>query len=131
MNGTGTTITFGTSSYAAVLLDVKINDISVKEIDISNMGSTDYEEMEFGLLKALPSLDLEVIFDPDDIPVLGVSETVTLTFPVPSGGSTGATYAGTAAVTAFEVGIPLEDKITANITVKFDGQTAPVWAVST
>ena len=131
MIGTGATVTFGTTSYPADPISISISGEKVPIVDVSTLGSTTFKEHEFGDLKETPELEMEVLFDPDEPPPVGTTETVTVTFPVPSGGSTGATYAGTGAIIGFDIEIPLEDKIVATVVVKFDGGTGPTFTDST
>ena len=75
-------------------------------------------------------LVVEVNLDPDADPfdvMGGAAETVTLTFPNPA--TSGATWAASGFATAFEAGVPLEDKMTGRLTIKFTGDITTVNAV--
>src|SRR5690606_32763226 len=116
--GTGTTITFGTSSYAAEITGVTINGEEVPVIDISHMGTTGTRAKMLGDLKENVTLDVQVNFDPDEPPPIGSSETITVTFPIPSGSTNGATRAGTGAIVSHSEEVPLEDKMTGTYRVQ-------------
>ncbi len=124
--GTATTITFGTSAFTAELLGLSGNDISREDIDITHMGSTIYREFMPSNLVDGGSVDMEILWDPDDQPpVEAVAETITITFP--SALANGATLVFTGYVSSWSWGSPLEDKMTANFTMKVDGKTDPAW----
>ncbi len=127
--GTGTTITFGTSAFTAELLSLSGNDISREDIDVTHMGSTIYREFIPSALIDGGSVDMEILWDPDDQPPIeGVAETITIEFPSPL--TTGAKLVFTGYVNSWSWGGPLEDKMTANFTMKIDGLTDPVWSVA-
>lgn len=131
--GTGTTIVFGTSSFTAELLSVNGNDVTREDIDATHMGSTGYREFNPARLVDGGSIEMEFGFDPDDQPpVTGVAETITITFPLPSGGATAATFVFTGYINAWSWGAPLEENMTGTATIKVDGKgTAPAWTAST
>ena len=128
--GTGTTITFGTSAFTANILSVDQDDFELKVIDASHMGSVDTVTKIFGKLVDYKEFTAEFQFDPDDQPPLdGVVETITITFPVPSGGSTGAKIAASGAITKWKFGSLLEELMTGTFTVTWT--TKPGWTAST
>lgn len=130
--GTATTIAFATSSFSAEVKSINGSDISREDIDVTHMGTTNYKEFQPGDLADGGSIEMEIHFDPDEQPpILGVSESITITFPTPSGGGGGATLIFTGYVNAWSWEAPLEEVMTAELTIKVDGKTAPVWAVST
>jgi hypothetical protein len=129
--GTGTTIAFGTSAFVAHLLSVNGSDITRPVIDSTHMETTGERTKIFGDLFDAGSVECEIAFDPDLQPPIGAAvETITITFPVPTGMATGATLIGTGACTAWSWTDPLEDKMTATLTVTWDGETGPEWTVS-
>ena len=129
--GTGTTIVFGTSAFEAHLLSVNGTDITRAVVDSTHMGTTGERTKIFGDLFDPGSVECEIALDPDAQPPIGAAvETITITFPIPTGMATGANIAGTGACTAWSWGDPLEDKMTATMTVTWDGETGPTWTVS-
>ncbi|MCP5017109.1 MAG: hypothetical protein GY938_17835 [Ketobacter sp.] len=130
--GTGTTIAFATSTFTAEVMNINGSDISREDIETSHMGTTGYKTYIPSKLVDGGTVDLEIAFDPDDQPpVSGASEVITVTFPTPSGGSSGAKVVFTGYVNTWTWTDPLEEKMTASLTVKVDGQTAPAWTAST
>lgn len=130
--GTGTTITFGTSSFTAEVLNVNGVDVSRQPIDVTHMGSTGFREFIPTRLVDPGGAQVEILFDPNSQPPINQpAETITVTFPVPSGDSSGATLQFSGFVTDWDWGDPLEDKITANLTLKADGKAVkPTWTAS-
>ena len=131
--GTGTIIAFGTSGFAAEVLSLNGNDITRPDVDVTHMGSTTYMEYQPGDLADGGSIEMEIGFDPDSQPpVTSAAETITITFPLPSGGATSATFVFTGYVSTWSWTAPLEEVMTASITIKVDGKgTPPAWTAST
>lgn len=115
--GTGTTIAFGTSTYATQLLSVSYGGLEVPLVDTTYMGTTGYRTKIFGDLKEGGELTCSILYGPNEPITPGVKETVTLTFPIPVGGTAGATmvFSGGIRTGGFEV--PLEDRMTGTFTV--------------
>lgn len=118
--GTGTTITFGTSSsFTPKIRSIKINGEEVAVIDTTHLGTTGSRTAMLGDLKGLVTLEVEHDYNPSLTYPTGVSETITVTMPIPAGGTTGATLYGTGSLTNHNADIPLEDKMTASFTISF------------
>lgn len=118
--GTGTTITHGTSSYSVEIQSIALNEITRAVVDTSHMGTAGARTKTVGDLYDPGSLTVSAHLNPNEpAPYSGASETVTVTFPIPAGGLTGATLAGTAAVTSFSASVPLEDKMVCTYTITF------------
>ena len=130
--GTGTTIAFGTSSFSADVMSLNGSDITREDIEVTHMGSTVYREFQPSDLADGGSIEMEIGFDPNSQPpILGVAETITITFPIPSGGASGATFIFTGYVSTWSWTSPKEEAMTASITIKVDGKgTDPAWAAS-
>ena len=127
--GTGSTIVFGTSAWAAKVTKISIDGIELAELDITNLsnpaagaGEIGGRTFMLGDLADPGSITIEGHFNPDLIPpIRGVAETVTLTFPVSAGAPTAATYVFSGATKSFQVGVPLEELMTFTMTVKVLG----------
>lgn len=121
--GTGTTVTFGTSGFTAQILEVGWGGIERESVESTHMGTTDAKSFIPGTLYDPGELELEIAFDGDDAPPIGGAvETITVEFAKKSSGSTnGAQWAASGFVTEFEATAPLEDKMTATMTVKLTG----------
>jgi len=119
--GTGITIAFGTSSFTAEILDVNPVDASRGSVNVSHQGTTTAHVFTPTDLIDWGDLSFTMQFDADDEPPLDqAAETITITFPVKSL-ATGATIAGTGFMTGFSVTAALEDKMTAEATIKWSG----------
>lgn len=126
--GTGTTIAFGTSGFTAEIMSVNGNDISREDIETTHMGTTNYKTFIPGDLVDGGTLEVEFSLDPDDQPpVTAAAETITVTFPVPSGLSSGATYVFSGYVNSWSFTDAKEELMTGSMTIKVDGNTEPVW----
>lgn len=131
--GNSATITFGTSGFTANFHSVEVGEETRPVIDTSHLGTTNYETSMPGDLRTTPEITATFEFDPNtQPPISAAAEVITLTFPVPSGSSSGATLAGTGFVTSFG-GPTLENNqlMTATLTVHFDGITEPAWSDAT
>jgi hypothetical protein len=93
--GHGATVTFGTSSWTGNIIDVTPPVHSRPEIEANHLTLATFEKTLAGDLVKLEPSPITFEFDPDtEPPYSAVDELITITFPVPSGGSTGATFAG-------------------------------------
>ena len=119
---TGATVVFGTSSFTAELLSIGLPSISRGSVDTTNLATTAARTYRPVDLIDWGELELEMNFDADaEPPMDGAAETITITFPIPSGGTSGATIAGSGFFTAFSVTAQLEEKMTATATIKWTG----------
>lgn len=129
--GTATTIAFGTSSFTAEVISINGSDITREDIDVTHLGSTSYMEFQPAKLADGGTIEMEIHFDPDaQPPILGAAETITITFPLPAGQATPADLEFTGYVNSWGFEVPLEEVMSAEITIKVDGKTAPVWTAS-
>lgn len=120
--GTGTTLTFGTTSYTAAIEGIEIDGFARAVIDVAHMGTAGARDKIVGDLYEPPVLTVTAQFNPNDpAPYSAAAETVTVTFPIPSGLTNGATMAGSAAVTQVGISVPLEDKMMSTFQVQYLG----------
>ena len=130
--GTGTTIGFGTSSWTSELLSIDWSGISREAIETSQMATAAAGANKFGNRTYVPGqlsdpgeLTCEFHLDPDkEPPIDQPAETITVTFPLVSGDSTAANWACSGFATGFSASIPLEDKMTATMTIKLTGNVS-------
>lgn len=122
---TGTTIAFATSSFTAEILDISISGISRNSHDMGHHGTTGGRPFKPDKTYDPGEITIEILYDPDDQPpITGSPEQVTITTPVPSGSSNGATHVVSAFVTNFDIGLPFEDRMIGSITLKASGSYA-------
>jgi hypothetical protein len=114
--GTGTTITWGTSSFAAELLDLNWTGISRGAIPTSHMGTSGYHTKIPTDLIDGGEVEVDYHFDPTAAnlqpPIAAAPETITIT---PAGGND--TFAFTGFVTAVSRVMPFEDKMVGSFTI--------------
>ena len=127
--GTGTTITFGTSNFSSELTGLGWSGIARESVDTSHMGTSAAGATEIGQRTFIPGdlvdpgeISIELHFDPDQQPPIDqATETITISFPLVAGDATPADWACSGFMTDFELGVPLEDKMTATATLKITG----------
>ena len=128
--GTGTTIVFGTSGFTAEILSLGSGGVSRDSYDTTDMATTGSMTKSPKKLVDEGTIDIEFAFDPNlQPPISGPTETVTITFPVPAGGSTGATLIGSGFITDFSWSAELEERMTASATLTW--ADTPAWTAST
>lgn len=118
--GFGITVTFS-SSFVALLRAVRRRGMTREPIDTTHATTTN------GWMTFIPSdlkdpgeVEFDLLFKPDTTPpITGSAETITITFPVPSGLSNGATWANTGFLTSFECEAPYDGLMTATAVCKF------------
>lgn len=120
--GYGTTITFS-SGFCAQIKSVSWDGMERQELDTTHMTSTSgYMTFIPSDLKNVGELSVELLFNPSTSPpITSAAETVTVTFPIPSGGSTAATWACSGFAKSFSQVIPHDDLMTQTIVIKFSG----------
>lgn len=120
--GTGTSITFGTSGFTANLLTVNPVSASRPAIDTTHLGTTTARTFTPADLIDWGNLEITFQFDVDDEPPIGTAaETITITFPLSSGGSTAGDIEGTGFMTDFSSEVQLEELMTGSATIKWSG----------
>ena len=134
-------VTFGTSSLALGLLDIKGPDFARKWLDTTNMGTAAATSAGMGNMTGIPSVytdpgevELSVQHDqayPNVAAALAIGstlETITITAG-PKGSSTQAKIVGTGALVKYKADAPLNGKImTATATIRFSGIVTPTAA---
>lgn len=122
--GTGSTITFQ-SGLIAEILDVNWNGMARSSHETSHMGSANNAKTFVpGKLRDPGEIQVEINFDGDAnywLALIQAAETVTLTFPIPSGDVSGPSLAASGFLTNVDVSDPMEDVMTATLTIKLSG----------
>jgi hypothetical protein len=127
--GTGATITFGTSSWAASIVSMNHSGMDRPSIPTSHLGTTVWNTFVAGDLTDPGELEIEYQADTSSVastgtkypPIAKVAETVTVTLPT-TATSGNATFAGSGFVTSCSpFTIPLEELMVGSCTVKFAG----------
>lgn len=123
--GFGATVTFQ-SGFVAQARNITWGGLMRGSFDTShNAVTSGYRTFLPGDLKDPGTLTIEVLHDPDDnilAALAAAPETVTLTWPVPAGGTVAATWACSGFMTKYDpVNCPMDDVLTATIEIKFTG----------
>jgi hypothetical protein len=120
--GTGASVTFGTSGFTANYTELRLPGMSRPVIKTSHLGTTTADTFTPGDLVDFGEFEMDLQWDPDDFPPIDqVAETITLTFPLSSGGSTAAKFQFTGFAHNFSGAVPHEELMTGSLTVKISG----------
>ena len=115
----GTTITFSSSFFAAIILDVDWSGISRELFDITNTETSSARDRMVHEIYDAGELTVEMQFDPTVIaPITGAFETVTINW---GGLGTGNKWAAEGAMSGFSITASLDAVITASGTIGFKG----------
>lgn len=128
--GTGTTLGFSAWAETPIVLDVTPPGYSREKINTTHMGTRTATQKENGFPgfgSSLPSAlidpgnaEFEIAFQPENgIPPVGIKQDITITFP----DDTVWTFEGF--ITSYKPKVPLEDRMTASITLKATGKVTP------
>ena len=115
--GTGTTITFQ-SGFFAEIADINPGGAEIPVIDAAYMGQGTTKKKIFGRSQDIQSVVVDVNLNADkDLTALlnATTETITITMPIPAGGTVGAKWAFTGKAMKWSAKIPVEDKMQATI----------------
>lgn len=127
-SGHGVSITFS-SGFMAAITNVSHSGISRAALETTSSATTTYKTFIPADLIDYGSTQVDLEFNPNDTPpISGAAETITITFPVPSGSTNGATLAFSGFMTEFQFTVPAaqdEGIMTATATLKATG--APTW----
>lgn len=117
--GTGTTCTWLGGFTCKIIGSFKPFSQALGTIDANTMDTTDFMEKIFEDLIDLGEASFEIEYDPEaDPPALGEIDTMTIN---PKGLGAGSLIRGTGAFTAFDADIPVNGKMTANVTWTYNG----------
>jgi len=115
----------GTSDYDVEIIGSNFSGLEVPVVDTSHLGTTGTRTAIMGDLIAPGTLECEIHVDPDKLDLLhtaiGTAQTMTFTFKTVTGESSGATYAGSGAISSHNFSVPLEDKMVGNYTISWLG----------
>ena len=125
--GFGAEIGFGTSTVKSEVIGVlSMNWTGMTTADIQTSHLTTSGDAHTFIPADLcdgGTLEVEAIFDPDEdiTSLMGVSQTITLTYPLPAGKLSEATAAFTGYINGYDHAIPMEEMMTATISIKVAG----------
>lgn len=125
--GTGASISFGTSGFSAYITEISGPGLTRDPVETTHLGTTGGKTFRPGDLYDGGEVTLSVMHDPSITPPMTSNqqaETITITCPIPSGLTTGATWVFSGFMTNYNPTLPLEDKMTASVTIKVTGSLA-------
>lgn len=127
--GFGTTITFNSSLLTGQITGVGFSGMAREALDTTVMDSTN------GWMTFIPSdlrdageLSVDIKFNPHTklaaikTALTSAAESITVTFPVPTGGSSGATWVCSGFMTSFDCTDEMASIITGTVGIKFTGE---------
>lgn len=129
--GNSTTIAFATSGFTPSVVSFDGLEETLEGLIDSDLSTTNYETMVPADLIAVSPMTATIRWDNGDVPPLGTVELITITFPLESGESTGATLAGTGFISGRTGPNLVNNTIAeASISIQFDGKsTEPTYTV--
>ena len=120
--GTGTTITFGTSGFNAALISIDGPSRSREAVPTSHLSTSGYHTSMPADLVAGGEINCTFQHDPDKSPpITGAIETITITWPIPSGLSSGATWASSGYLTGYTPGAAVDELMEGSATIMLTG----------
>lgn len=121
--GHGATLAFATSGFTAQYRSLGGASTTREAIDTSHLGTTTGRTFSPGDISDNGEIEGTLLYDPDEQPPFNAAaETVTLTYPIPSGGLTGATEAFTGFITNWtKPTLSTDELMESSITIKISG----------
>ncbi len=120
----GASLTLATSGETFQILEGSKDASTVETFETTHTGTSGSYKTK-GMTDMIDggSYSFTVILDPDtdETNFLGVSQTCTVTYPVPTGLTNGATWAFTGGIVEYGQELPMDDKMTAEISVSVNG----------
>lgn len=122
--GSGATITFGTSAWTGSLISINGQDIARAVVETTALATTVAKTFMPGDLYDAGGWDIEFYLNPNEPPpITAAAETITVTFPIPAGGATGATAAASGFVSKWSPSVGgVDEVLKGKMTVKLSGQ---------
>ena len=120
--GTGTSINFGTSGFSAALISIDGPSRSRESVPTSHLGTSAYHTSIPADLVNGGEINCTFQHDPDlSPPIDQAAETITITWPIPSGLSSGATWASSGYMTNYTPGAAVDELMEASATIVLTG----------
>lgn len=132
--GHSASLTLGTTSGTWKVRSITLHEREIPLVDTTYLATTTMRTKMVGDLYDNTPIVIEVLFQgTQGLPTVGVSETVTVTFPIPGGGaSTAPTLVGTGIINKVKYPkLATNELQVGEITVTWDGTTPPAWTAAT
>ena len=129
--GTNATVTFANSSFNMFITDISWDGITRPAIQTTYLGTSGAHTFMPGDLYDAGSMTLQCQWDINKaIPYGSTAETITFAPPVAPGYMTAGSWVAVGFITDAGVQVPLEDMMTATVTIKFTGTIATTSATT-
>jgi hypothetical protein len=121
--GSGATLTFGTSGTSLDVLTIQASGVSRAAIETTKLATTGGKTFMPGDRYDPGEISVSFQYNPNVRPPFSnAAETITVTYPVPAGSTNGATEASSGFVTQFDAGNCEGDTLmTGSVTIKRTG----------
>ena len=128
--GTGATLTVGGTAWSVNITSLGFGGVTRPSIKTSHLGTQTADTFIVGDLYDAGTIEVGFQVDTEDpstnvIPYAQSSGALTITYPIVTGDSTGATEVTAGFITNVSWDIPLEDLCTGTATFKLTGAIAP------
>ena len=123
LEGSGATITFGTSGGTYNCTSIQGSGIAREALETTHLGTTGGYKTYIPAAKQDPGeINITFRYDPNVQPPIAAAETITITYPVPTGMNVGATEASSGFVSSWEApNLELDSIADATMTIKRTG----------
>lgn len=130
-HGNGVTITFS-GGFTAVMYTFDGSETTLPDVEVSTLTTSTVAEFDPGDLEDPGEFTCDIVAATTAAaPTVGTVETVTITYAIPSGASSGATYAGTGYIKGVKFPSAVNnERLMYSLTVKWDGKTGPTFTVA-
>jgi hypothetical protein len=122
--GTGTTVTFGTSSFTADIIEITPPGPDRESIDITHMGTTGQKVFMPADLPDWGEFSMTIQFDPSVDPATALTVTIPEEITIAFGASGAGSISFKGFMTGYEPAAPMEELMTAEVTVKVSGSVS-------
>lgn len=122
--GTGATVTFGTSTWTGEIVDISWNGVTRSVLDTTHLGTTTAKTFQVGDLYDAGEMTLTVNYDPDvPPPYASAAETITLAFPLKTGWSVASKLAASGFISSWDpvTSLTTDQLYQSTFTIKFSG----------
>lgn len=127
MLGNGATFTLNTGSVGTII-SLDPPEETIGEVNDDSLGTTDFHEFVAAKVADTSPLTGVAVFNGGTLPSLGTQLTGTITYPLGTGQTTGATFAGTGFFTRRKIGeLALDSRVVLEFSFRFDGKTGPAY----
>ena len=129
MTGQGATVTLSSTGNVGCVRSIKLPEWAQEKIDASCLDTTGFKRYIAGDLTDPGQVEITAVFE-NAIPLPGVDEDITVTFPI---GTSGNTQAGTLTGSGFVMSVSapsleMDSLLEISLTFCFDGATGPAYA---